>query len=133
MQIIFKNKNEKCNNRETDIIDIIICAERISRCIKEKYIGIFRDKKVEFKLAEEFLLELRKEFREGDEKAIKVAELKRVEQGRRTIKEFVQKFRRAVRESRYKERTLVKKFKRGMSGVIRKKLIKVERPPSNIE
>ena len=79
------------------------------------------------------MLELRKEFGEGDEEAIKVAELKRVEQGRRTIKEFVQKFRRAVRESRYKERTLVKKFKRGMSGVIRKKLIKVERPPSNIE
>ena len=79
MQIIFKNKNEKCNNRETDIIDIIICAERISRCIKEKYIGIFRDKKVEFKLAEEFLLELRKEFRKGNKKAVKVAELKRVE------------------------------------------------------
>jgi len=45
--------------------------------------------KVEFELAEEFLLELKKEFGEEDEESIKVAELKRVEQERRTMEEFI--------------------------------------------
>ena len=38
-------------------------------------------------------------------------ELKRLEQEKRIIEEFVQEFRRAVRESRYKEKPLVKEFK----------------------
>jgi len=78
-------------------------------------------------------LELRKEFGEGDEEAVKVAELKRVEQERRTIEKFVQKFRRAVRESGYKRKTMVEEFKRGISKAIRRKLMKVERPLTNIE
>ena len=38
---------------------------------------------------------------------MKVVELKKVEQWSRTIKEFVQEFRRVVRESRYKEQPLI--------------------------
>ena len=45
----------------------------------------------------EFLLRLKKEFEEGDEESVKVAELKRVEQGGRTMQEF----KRAIRRSRY--------------------------------
>jgi len=44
---------------------------------------------IEFGLVEEFLLELRKKFRGGDEKLVKVAELRRIEQEERTIEEFV--------------------------------------------
>ena len=40
----------------------------------------------------EFLLELRKEFGGGDEKLVKVAELRRVEQEERIMEEFVQEF-----------------------------------------
>ena len=50
----------------------------------------------------EFLVDLKKEFGEGDDKTIKVAKLKKVEQRNRIIEEFVQKFRRVVRRSRYK-------------------------------
>ena len=39
---------------------------------------------------------------------MKVAELKKVEQESRIIEEFVQEFRRAARESEYKERPLMK-------------------------
>jgi len=35
------------------------------------------------------------------------------------MEEFVQEFRRAAKESEYKERSLVEEFKREMSGVIR--------------
>ena len=37
----------------------------------------------------EFLTDIRKEFGGGDKKSVKVAELKRVEQGSRMVKEFV--------------------------------------------
>ena len=43
----------------------------------------------EFGLAEEFLLQLKKKFGKGDEEVVKVAELRRLKQGERTIEEFV--------------------------------------------
>ena len=50
-----------------------------------------------------------------------MAELKKVEQGSRTIEEFVQEFRRVARDSRYKGKLLVEEFKRRINGVIRRK------------
>ena len=66
---------------------------------------------VEFELAGEFLAEIRKEFGGGDEEALKVAELKRIEQGAKTMEEFVQDFKKVVRGSRYKGYLLIKEFK----------------------
>lgn len=58
---------------------------------------------LEYKIiAGEFLTDLRKEFKEGDEKVVKIAELKQLEQEEKIIEEFVQKFRRLARNSRYK-------------------------------
>jgi len=44
---------------------------------------------IEFESAGEFLAEIKKKFREGDEESVKVAELKKIEQGGRTMEEFV--------------------------------------------
>jgi len=88
---------------------------------------------IEFGLAREFLLELRKKFRRGDEEFIKVTELRKIEQEGRIMEEFVQEFQRAARSSRYKGRELVEKFKREMNGAIMRKLMEVERPPTSIE
>ena len=71
-----------------------------------------------YKVVGEFLADLKEEFGEGDKKAIKIAELKRLEQRGKMIKEFVQKFRRTARESKYKERPLIEEFKREMNGII---------------
>jgi len=68
--------------------------------------------KIEYESAREFLVGLKKKFGGGDEEIVKVAELRRLEQGGRTMKEFVQEFRRAVRRSGYEERLLVEEFKR---------------------
>jgi len=46
--------------------------------------------KVEYESAEEFLTCLRKEFGGGEEKSVKVAELRKLEQGGRTMEKFVQ-------------------------------------------
>ena len=76
---------------------------------------------------------LKKKFGSVDNETMKIAKLKKVEQESRIIEEFVQKFRKAVRVSRYKERLLIEKFKKGMNSVIRQKLIKVECSPKNIK
>jgi len=88
---------------------------------------------VEYKTAKEFLLSLKKEFRGGEEESVKVAELRKLEQGGRTMEEFVQEFKRAVRGSKYEERPLVEEFKRGMNGIIRRKLMEAENQPCFIE
>jgi len=44
---------------------------------------------IEFDSVGEFLTEIRKEFGGGDKESVKVAELKKIEQGRRTMKKFV--------------------------------------------
>ena len=62
-------------------------------------------------IIEEFLSDLKEEFRRGNNKMIKVIELKKVEQRSRIIEEFVQEFRKVVKGSRYERRQLVEKFK----------------------
>ena len=88
---------------------------------------------VEYESAEEFLTSLRKEFGGGEEELVKVGELRKLEQGGRTMEEFVQEFKRAAKGSGYEGRPLVEEFKRGMNRGIRRKLMEVENLPASIE
>ena len=81
---------------------------------------------VEYKIAEEFLSNLKKEFEGGEEESVKAAELRRLKQGERTMEEFVQEFKRVARGSGYEERLLMEEFKRGMNRTIRRKLIEAK-------
>ena len=38
MQVIFENEDERSNSRESSTINTIICIERISRYMKEKFV-----------------------------------------------------------------------------------------------
>ena len=75
------------------------------------------------------MLELKKEFEEENDKLAKGAELKKVKQWKKIIEEFVQEFKKIS----YKRKVLVKEFKKGMSRVIRRELIKTERSSRSIE
>ena len=44
---------------------------------------------LEYKTVGEFLADIKKEFGRGDKEVVKVAELQKLEQGNKTIKEFV--------------------------------------------
>jgi len=88
---------------------------------------------LEYELVGEFLTAIKKEFREDEKESVKVVELKKLEQGGRIMEEFMQEFKRAVRGSRYEGRPLIEEFKREMNGMIRRKLMKAERPPTSIE
>ena len=88
---------------------------------------------IEYETAEEFLTVLRKEFDEGEEEAVKVAELRKLKQGGRMMEKFIQEFKRAMRGSEYEGRPLVEEFKRGINGGIRRKLMEAENLPASIE
>ena len=88
---------------------------------------------LEYEIAKEFLVDFKKGFGGGDKETVKVAELKRLEQGERMMEEFVQEFRRAVRGSGYERRLLVEEFKRGINKVICQRLMESEQQPISIE
>ena len=73
---------------------------------------------LEYKTVGEFLADIRKEFGEGDEKSVKVAELKKLEQGERIMEEFIQEFKRVARGNKYKGKPLVEEFKKGINATI---------------
>ena len=49
------------------------------------------------------------------------------------MKEFVQEFKRAARESGYERRLLIEESKREINGIIRRKLMEVENQPGSIK
>ena len=74
---------------------------------KENILEELKAGELEFETVEEFLAEIKKKFGGGEEELVKAAELKKLEQGGRTMEEFVQEFKRAARGSGYKGRLLV--------------------------
>jgi len=90
-------------------------------------------RELEFETVGEFLAEIKKNFGEREEESVKVVELRKLEQGGKTMEEFVQEFKRTARRSRYEGRLLVEEFKRGMNGTIRRKLMEAKNQSSSIE
>ena len=88
---------------------------------------------LEYETVGEFLADIKKEFGGGDKESVKVTELKKVKQEGKIMEEFVQEFRRAARGSEYKERPLVKEFKQGINGAIRRKLIEAKYQPETVK
>jgi len=100
---------------------------------KENLMEELESREMEYESIEEFFTSLKKEFGGGEEESVKVAELRKLEQGGKTMEEFVQEFKRAARGSGYKGRPLVEEFKRGMNRGIRRKLMESENPPTSLE
>ena len=100
---------------------------------KENIMEELETEEIKFELAGEFLAEIKRKFGGGDEESVKVAELKKIKQGGRTMEEFVQDFKRTARGSGYEEHPLIEEFKQGMNGSIRRKLMKAENQPATIE
>jgi len=56
---------------------------------KENIMEKLETGEVKYEMAEEFLSSLKKEFGGGEEELVKVVELRKLEQGERTMEEFV--------------------------------------------
>ena len=88
---------------------------------------------IEYEMVDEFLMSLKKEFSGEEKELVKAVELRKLEQGGKTMEEFIQEFKRAARGSGYEGRLLIEEFKRGMNGGIRRKLMEAENQPASIE
>ena len=100
---------------------------------KENVMKEMETGEVEYESAEEFLACLKKEFGGGEEEVVKAVELKRVEQGGKTMEEYVQEFKRIARGSGYEGRLLVEEFKRRINGGIWRKLMEAKNLSASIE
>ena len=100
---------------------------------KKNMMDELESEEIEYELVEEFLTCLKKEFGREEEESVKAAELRKLEQGGKTIEKFVQEFKRAARGSGYEGRLLMEEFKRGMNGGIWRKLMEAENPLASIE
>jgi len=100
---------------------------------KENMIEELESGEVEYESVENFLTSLKREFGRKEEEAVKAAELRKLEQGGRTIEEFMQEFKKAARGSGYERRPLIEEFKRKINRGIRRKLMKAENLLASIE
>ena len=100
--------------------------ERLADVWKENVMEDLEEGALEYESVEEFLIAIKKEFGGGEKESVKVAKLKKLEQGERMMEEFVQEFRKAARGSRYEGCSLIEEFKEGMNATIRRRLMEVE-------
>ena len=81
---------------------------------------------------EKLFTKIRNDFGETSKEERKIEQLQMIEQGERTCDEYVQEFKKVARGSSYEGRPLIKEFKRGLNGAIRRKLAKAKEPPTTI-
>ena len=86
----------------------------------------------EVESAEQLFTKIRNNFGETLEEERKIEQLKTIEQEERTCNEYMQKFKKIARGSGYEGRPLIKEFKRGLNGSIRRKLAEAEEPLTTI-
>ena len=131
---LFLRTKMRRNTVEEQVQWILSYVQRGSADVwKENVIEEIEVGEVEYESAEEFLTTLRKEFGGGEEELVKAVELRKMEQGGKSIEEYIQEFKRVARESRYKGRPLIEEFKRGINGGIQRKLIEAENLLASIE
>jgi len=80
----------------------------------------------EVESAEQLFTKIKNNFGETSEEERKIEQLRTIEQGGRTCNKYVQEFKKVARGSGYKRRPLIKEFKRGLNGSIRRKLVEAE-------
>ena len=86
----------------------------------------------EVESVEQLFAKIRDDFGETLEEKRKIEQLRTIEQGGRTCDEYMQEFKKIARGSSYKGRPLIKEFKRGLNGTIRRKLVEAEELPTTI-
>jgi len=86
----------------------------------------------EVESVEQLFTKIRNNFGETSEEERKIEQLRTIEQENRTCDEYIQEFKKVTRGSGYEGRPLIEEFKRGLSGVIRRKLAEAEESPTTI-
>ena len=130
LYIRMKITKEAATTQVTWVLSYV--QEGIAEVWKDNLLDELAKKESEMELAEQLFTKIRDDFEETLEEKRKIEQLRTIEQGGRTCDEYVQKFKKVTRGSGYKRRPLIKEFKRGLSGNIRKKLVEAEELPTTI-
>ena len=86
----------------------------------------------EVESVEQLFTKIRNNFGETSEEERKIEQLRTIEQGGRTCDKYMQEFKKVTRGSGYEGKPLIKEFKRGLNGSIRRKLAEAEEPLTTI-
>ena len=86
----------------------------------------------EVETTEELFTKIRNEFRKTTEEERKIEQLRTIEQEGRSCDKYVQEFKKIARGNDYERKPLIKEFKRGLNGAIRRKLVEAESLPTTI-
>jgi len=86
----------------------------------------------EIEIVEALFKKIKDEFGKTSEEERKIEQLRTIEQEGRTCDEYIQEFKKVAKGSGYKGRPLIEEFKRGLNGVIRKKLVEAKELPTTI-
>lgn len=104
----------------------------IAEIWKDNILDEITNRMLAVQIVEELFAKIRQEFWEFDEESRKVDELRVLEQGEKTMDEYVQEFRKATRRSSYEERALVEEFKRESNRVVQRRLVEAKSSPTTI-
>ena len=99
---------------------------RVAEAWKDNLLDELAKKESEIEIVEVLFKKIRDEFGEISEEERKIEQLRTIEQEGRTCDEYMQEFKKVTRRSSYKRRPLIKEFKRGLNGAIRRKLIEAK-------
>jgi len=103
--------------------------EAVAAAWKNNLLDKLSKKKSEIEIVEELFGKMRNEFGKIAKEKRKIEQLRTIEQRRKTYDEYIQEFKKMARKSSYKKQSLIKEFKRRLSGILRRKLTKAENPP----
>ena len=84
-------------------------------------------------IAKELFDKIKNKFGETVEEEQKIKQLRTIEQKKRTCNKYIQEFKKIAWESGYERQPLIKEFKKGLSGALKRKLAEAESSPSMIE
>jgi len=98
----------------------------VAEAWKDNLLDKLAKKESEIEIVEVLFKKIRDEFGEISEEERKIEQLRTIEQEGRTCDEYMQEFKKVTRRSSYKRRPLIKEFKRGLNGAIRRKLIEAK-------
>ena len=120
--------------KESKAIKMVWVLSYIQREVTEVWKDNLLDElskgELEVETVEELFSKIRNKFGKTVEEERKTEQLRTIKQGGRICNEYVQEFKKIARESSYERWPLIEEFKRGLSGVLRRKLAKAESPSS---
>jgi len=104
----------------------------VTEAWKDNLLDKLAKRELKVETTEELFMKIRNKFGEITEKKRKIEQLRTIKQGERSCNEYVQEFKKVARSNSYKERLLIKEFKRDLNRAIWKKLAEAENPLTTI-